>query len=147
MNNRKEDKLMELVDSSATNHADELEGLRKTFAALDAWEAPEPSPWFDARMAALLREEVARQPEGFFARLRSRFLFGSSYTMKPLLGSAMALLLVLAGGSYGVEQLHHRNQVSVAVQDLQRLDSDATALQQMDQIIDDASDDTGTPQS
>jgi hypothetical protein len=49
-----------------------LEGLRKTMALLDEWEAPEPSPYFLTRLQAHVREEQRKAPShtGFFAWLR-----------------------------------------------------------------------------
>lgn len=113
----------------------QLQALRQTFATLDAWEAPEISPWFDSRMAARLREETERRPEGLFARLRDRFLFSSRYTARPLLASSMGLLLLVIGGTYSVQHYYvPPAPASAAVQDLQRLDNNAVALQQMDQL-------------
>jgi anti-sigma factor RsiW len=40
--------------------AAQLQELQKTMALLDEWQAPEPSPYFDTRMQARLREEMAR---------------------------------------------------------------------------------------
>ena len=37
-----------------------LRDLQKTMALLDEWQAPEPSPYFDTRLQARLREEMAR---------------------------------------------------------------------------------------
>ena len=123
----------------------QLAEMRSLFAAMDDWEAPEVSPWFDSKMHARLREEAQRAPEGFLERMRARFLFSSTYTMKPLVAGAMALVLVAGGGTVAYEQLHHAAATpSVAVQDLQRLDNNVTALQDMDQLdqaVDNASDD------
>lgn len=35
----------------------ELESLRRTLSALDEWKAPEPSPYFDSRLRARLRDQ------------------------------------------------------------------------------------------
>ena len=37
--------------------AGKLQEMRKTMALLDEWQAPEPSPYFDTRLAACIREE------------------------------------------------------------------------------------------
>ena len=37
-----------------------LAGLRQTMALLDEWQTPEPSPYFDVRLQARLREEQSR---------------------------------------------------------------------------------------
>ena len=43
-----------------------LRELQKTMALLDEWQAPEPSPYFDTRLEARLREEMARPAAGWF---------------------------------------------------------------------------------
>jgi anti-sigma factor RsiW len=43
--------------------------FRKTMALLDEWQTPEPSPYFDTRLAARLREEMARPAEAWYRRL------------------------------------------------------------------------------
>jgi hypothetical protein len=39
-------------------------------ALLDEWQAPEPSPYFDTRLQARLREEMARPHAGWLSWLR-----------------------------------------------------------------------------
>ena len=68
--------------------AEHLESLRNTMTLLDEWEAPEPSPYFDVRLNARLREETARS-RGWLAWFR-----------KPALAAAMVALLVLGGLLY-----------------------------------------------
>jgi hypothetical protein len=52
--------------ASCTECAVHLRDLQKTMALLDEWEAPEPSPYFDTRMQARLREEMARPQTAWF---------------------------------------------------------------------------------
>ena len=47
-----------------------LRDLQKTMALLDEWQAPEPSPYFDTRLEARLREEMARPAAGWLGWLR-----------------------------------------------------------------------------
>ncbi|HYW36875.1 MAG TPA: hypothetical protein VE957_02085 [Terriglobales bacterium] len=47
-----------------------LRDLQKTMALLDEWQAPEPSPYFDTRLQARLREEMARPAAGWLNWLR-----------------------------------------------------------------------------
>jgi predicted anti-sigma-YlaC factor YlaD len=47
-----------------------LRDLQKTMALLDEWQAPEPSPYFDTRLQARLREEMARPAAGWLTWLR-----------------------------------------------------------------------------
>ena len=46
--------------ASCNECATHLLDLQKTMALLDEWQAPEPSPYFDTRLQARLREEMAR---------------------------------------------------------------------------------------
>lgn len=125
---------------------EELDGLQSTFAALDQWVAPEPSPWFDQRLAARLREAQAAEPEGFFERLRTRVLFSTGRQFRPLLAGALALVLAVSGGTaLEVSHLLHPGtvQASATVEDLQILDRNDQALQTMDQLLQDDSVDDG----
>ncbi|MGA7295470.1 MAG: hypothetical protein WBW53_21655 [Terriglobales bacterium] len=45
--------------ASCNDCAARLQDFQKTMALLDEWQAPEPSPYFDTRMQARLREEMA----------------------------------------------------------------------------------------
>lgn len=116
------------------------QAMREMMALLDEWKVPEPSPWFDGRMMARFREEQQRAPENWFARVRDRFLFGNTVALKPLMAGAMALLLVAGGGGYlQMEHMQQRAmpvQASATVQDLQVLDNNDQAIQQMDQLLD-----------
>jgi len=127
----------------------ELAELKKTMHLLDAWQAPEPSPYFDQKLAVLLREEQEKAPAGWLERLRERLLFNTGRQFRPALAGALALAVLLGGGSFaGITALHHPGtevQASAAVDDLQILDKNAQAIQQMDQLLqDDGDNDSGT---
>jgi len=51
--------------ASCDDCAARLRDLQKTMALLDEWKAPEPSPYFDTRLQARLREEMARPAAGW----------------------------------------------------------------------------------
>lgn len=130
---------------------EEFRSLEATFALLDSWEAPKPSPYFDQKLAILLREEESRPPAGWVEQLRSRFRFNTGRQLKPALAGAMALILLVGGGT--IANLSRfappTNEVSAAVQDLQILDKNDQALQTMDQLLQDDStaDETSAPPS
>jgi hypothetical protein len=67
--------------------AAKLQGFRQTMALLDEWQAPEPSPYFDTRLQARLRVEMARPSAGWLHFLR-----------RPVW--AMALTAVLAACAF-----------------------------------------------
>ena len=118
-----------------------LQEFRQTMALMDEWEAPEPSAYFDTRLAARLREEKiteAARGRGWLAWL-------------PRPAMALAAAMVLAVG-VGVWQRSGRakNDVAVvtptavqpavergtAVGDLQTLDSDNDLYADFD-VLDD----------
>jgi predicted anti-sigma-YlaC factor YlaD len=65
--------------------AGKLNEFRQTMALLDEWQVPEPSPYFDVRLRASLREEAARQPAGLWQWIR-----------KPALAISLAVLMVMS---------------------------------------------------
>lgn len=69
---------------SCAECAGKLEEMRKTMALLDEWQAPEPSPYFDVRLQARLREEMARPTLGWLQWMR-----------KPALALALTLLIAV----------------------------------------------------
>jgi hypothetical protein len=127
------------VESCAACGA-ELKSLEATFALLDTWKAPEPSPYFDQKLAVRLREEQAMAPAGWFERMKSRLLFNTGRQFRPALAGALALLLVVGGGTFAdiSGMLHNKPQTSAAVGDLQILDKNDQALQTMDQLLQDS---------
>jgi hypothetical protein len=123
----------------------ELAELRSTFALLDTWEAPEPSPFFDSKLHARLREAVAAEPEGFWERTRSFLLFSTGRQFRPALTGAMAFALLVGGGTFVGLQINQPTQqaaASATVNDLKILDNNAQALQQMDQLLDESAPNT-----
>ncbi|HEX4006013.1 MAG TPA: hypothetical protein VHX60_07545 [Acidobacteriaceae bacterium] len=125
--------------------AQELRELQATMAALDVWEAPEVSPYFDGRMAAMLREEQNAEPAGWMERLRARFLFGNKMHLRPLAAAALALMIAVGGGMYGVFSDHAAptpaSAASPVIRDLQSLDENAQLFQQLNSM--DQQQDTG----
>lgn len=119
----------------------QLAELRATFALLDDDVAPEPSPWFDGRLAARIREAEAAGPESIWERLRATLQFSTGRHLRPALAGALALVLLIGGGTAAelTGVLHHGpEQASATVQDLQILDRNDQAFQTMDQLLDDA---------
>ncbi|MBS1801483.1 MAG: hypothetical protein JSS95_16850 [Acidobacteria bacterium] len=136
------------VDSCAECR-DELRSLEATFSLLDEWKAPEPSAYFDQKLAVLLREEQARPPAGWFERMRSRLLFNTGRQFRPAFAGALALALLIGGGT--IADFSARSGgghgVSATVTDLQVFDKNDQALQTMDQLLqDDSSPDDGASQ-
>ena len=136
------------LDNCAACHQ-ELSDLRATFSMLDEFHAPEPSPFFDTRLHARLREEVAAQPEGLWERMRSFLLFSTGRSFRPAVAGALALVLAVGGAS--VAGLHGfpsstQTQASSAVNDLKVLDNNESAEQQMGQLLDQSGAEDGDTQ-
>ena len=124
-----------------------LAAFEATFSLLDTWKVPEISPYFDQKLAVRMREEQASPAPGWVERIRTRLLLNTGRQLRPALATAMALLLIAGGGTVGITTLQHPQvvHVSAAVNDLQILDRNQQALQQVDQLLqDDAPADTGT---
>ena len=66
-----------------------LEEFRQTMALLDEWKAPEPSPYFDTRLHARLREEIAKPQVGWMAWLR-----------RPVLAASLTVLMAIGVGLF-----------------------------------------------
>ena len=69
--------------------AGKLEEFRQTMALLEEWQAPEPSQYFDVRLQARLREEMAKPQAGWLAWFR-----------RPLLAAALTLLIGVGVGLF-----------------------------------------------
>ncbi|HEY3707180.1 MAG TPA: hypothetical protein VGL22_19120 [Terracidiphilus sp.] len=122
----------------------ELEELRATMAVMDAWEAPEPNPYFMTRFQARLREERQAQPAGWLERFRARLMMRPQKVhTRPLVAMAMTVLLLVGGGAYldfywqAPPAVPHETAV---VHDLQTLDSNAQVLDQLESMDDDSGD-------
>jgi predicted anti-sigma-YlaC factor YlaD len=82
---------------SCTACADELKALRSTMAVLDEWQTPEPSPYFDVRLQARLREEIAKPQAGWLQWFRRPVLAAA---LTVLMGVGVGLFMMRTGGIY-----------------------------------------------
>jgi anti-sigma factor RsiW len=99
--------------------AGKLEEFRQTMALLDEWKAPEPSPYFDVRMRARLREEMAKPQSTWLAWLR-----------RPVLAAALTLLFGVGLGLFFTNStgIYNRNPNVVAVVEPQVSPEPGTAV-------------------
>jgi hypothetical protein len=128
----------------------ELESLQATMTLLDTWKAADPSPYFDQRLAVLLREEQAKAPAGWLERLRARLLFNTGRQFRPALAGALALVLLIGGetvANFSGGHFGHfgKPKASAAVDDLQVLDKNDQALQTMDLLLQDENSNDDSP--
>ena len=119
----------------------ELEEMRATMAAMDAWTVPEPSPYFMTRLGARMREEREAPPQSWLQRVRARFTYGPPMHARPLAAMALTVMLLIGGGAYlgvtNVEEPQPQPSTDAAVvHDLQTLDSNAQVLDQLEAISD-----------
>lgn len=102
--------------------ADQLKAMRATMSLLDEWQAPKPSPYFDIRLQARLREEMAKPQAGWLYWFR-----------RPVLAAALTVLMgigvglfVTRGGSVQApgDDTYADAGPGTAVNDLKALDAD-----------------------
>jgi hypothetical protein len=121
---------------SCTECAGKLEAFRQTMSLLDEWQAPEPSPYFDVRLRARLREESATQSVGWLRWLR-----------RPVLAASFALLMVVSvslirmnsgerGDNEGSSPVAVVAEPGTAVGDLQALEKNQNLYSDFD-VLDD----------
>ena len=126
------------VDACAHCSA-ELKELRATMSLLDTWESPEPSPYFLSKLDARMREERATAPASWLERLRARLAYGPSMHVRPLAAMALAVFLLVGGGTYlgvtdGERPAAAPPTQAFVVHDLQTLDNNAQLLDQLESI-------------
>jgi hypothetical protein len=118
-----------------------LEEFRQTMALLDEWQAPEPSPYFDVRLQARLREEMAKPPAGWLAWFRRPVLAAA---LTVLVGVGVGLFFTKNSGFYKpnineiavVESTTPSMEPGTAVSDLQALEKNHDLYSDFD-LLDD----------
>ena len=124
----------------------ELASLEATMNLMDEWKAPEPSPYFDSKLAVRLREEQRAEPAGLLERMRTRLLFGSNLHLRPIAVGALALLIIIGGGTYAGLMSSSSSapvKTSATVEDLKSLDDNAQVFQQLNSLDQSDQDDSG----
>jgi predicted anti-sigma-YlaC factor YlaD len=96
--------------------AGQLKAMRATMSLLAEWQAPEPSPYFDVRLQARLREEMAKPQAGWLHWFR-----------RPVLAAALTVIMGIGIGWFFTHDNGHPPQppiaaVGSAVSDLQTLE-------------------------
>jgi anti-sigma factor RsiW len=120
----------------------ELDELRATMALLDSWAGPEPSPSFLPRLAARLEEERQAEQTGWLrsriAWLRESFAYRPQPRVRPLVATALTVLLLAGGGVYwgisGRERPAATSGQATVVRDLQTMDNNAHLLDQLEAL-------------
>ena len=105
--------------ATCTTCTEQLKSMRATMALLDEWQVPEPSPYFDVRMQARLREEMAKPAAGWLHWFR-----------RPVLAAALTVIMGVGVGLFFTRTGTHKHTTDAtisappgsAVSDLQTLD-------------------------
>jgi hypothetical protein len=108
--------------ASCTSCTEQLKAMRETMSLLDEWQVPEPSPYFDVRLQARLREEMAKPQTTWLLR----------WFRQPVLAAALTVMLGIGVGLFFTpgRRIHSSAPPTVAVNaapgsavgDLQTLD-------------------------
>jgi anti-sigma factor RsiW len=129
--------------ASCSDCAGRVREFQKTMALLDEWRAPEPSAYFDTRLQARLREEMARPQAGWLKWLQ-RPAWAMSLAA-ALFAGAIGLGVAVSQKSYIVQtgsiatkppSLGVPVQPGTAVADLQALDRNDDLYADFDMLDD-----------
>jgi predicted anti-sigma-YlaC factor YlaD len=118
---------------SCAGCAGKLEEFRQTVTLLDEWQVPEPSPYFDVRLQARLREEAAKQPVGWLQWIRKPAL---AVSFVVLMGVGVTLFRTGDTGTGGPPPMVATAEPGTAVGDLQALDKNNELYSDFD-VLDD----------
>jgi hypothetical protein len=122
----------------------EYRSMRLTMNLLDTWETPEPSPYFDVRLRARLREVKEQEQHGRVAQWLEKIGI-RQLTWKPVAAGVFALIMAVGGGLYvgnpaGIGSIHGtKMEAECPVVDLQTLDKNQQILNELQDLSDDSS--------
>jgi hypothetical protein len=104
--------------------AAKLQGLRQTMALLDEWRVPEPSPYFDTRVNARVREEMRRPvPAWHWVRRPALALsFAAAVVAATFLVSSRSYFVQIESINTKPPEIQVPAQPGTAVGDLQALE-------------------------
>jgi hypothetical protein len=119
----------------------EYQSMRSTMNLLDTWTTPEPSPYFDVRLRARLRDVKEREQHGVVSRWLEKVGI-RQLTWKPAAAAMFALILAAGGALYvgnpGGIGGNHIVQAACPVVDLQALDKNQQVLNDLQALDDDS---------
>ena len=108
--------------ASCPSCAEQFKAMQETLTLLDEWQVPEPSPYFDVRLQARLREEMAKPQAGWAMR----------WFRQPVIAAALTVIIGIGVGLFFSQGPSiHKSQPMLAqnadpgsaVGDLQTLDN------------------------
>jgi hypothetical protein len=89
--------------ATCTDCTEKLKEMRSTMALLDEWQVPEPTPYFDVRLQARLREEMAKP--------QARWLH---WFRRPVLAAALTVLMGVGVGVFVTQKRIDQTQPPIA---------------------------------
>ena len=102
--------------------AEQLKAMRETMSLLDEWQVPEPSPYFDVRLQARLREEMAKPQASWYLRWFRQPVIAAALTV--MIGIGIGLFFNQGRRVYNPTPAVAENAApGTAVGDLQTLDN------------------------
>ena len=118
---------------------EEYVSFQQTFGLLDTWAPVEPTPFFDGKLNARIREVQSAPAMSWFERIQARLLFNTGRHFRPAMAGALSLALLLGVGGGSYLSLNQQNravpvEASAAINDLQILDRNDQAYKQMDEL-------------
>jgi anti-sigma factor RsiW len=121
--------------SACASCAGELQSMRQTMALLDEWQAPEPSPYFDSRLRARLREAAA-EPRSWLGWLRGSAI---AFALALLMMASIALFRNAPNHEVATNATPNPPnvvQTGTAIGDLQELEHDGDMYANFDMLDD-----------
>jgi hypothetical protein len=76
--------------ASCTSCTEQLKTMQETMSLLDEWQIPEPSPYFDVRLQARLREEMAKPQANWLLR----------WFRQPVMAAALTVIMGIGVGLF-----------------------------------------------
>ena len=107
--------------ASCTSCAEQFKAMQQTMSLLDEWQVPEPSQYFDVRLQARLREEMAKPQTSWVLR----------WFRQPVIAAALTVIMGIGVGMFFSQgsRIHNPQPILAenaapgsAVSDLQTLD-------------------------
>ncbi len=108
--------------ASCTSCTEQFKAMQETMSLLDEWQVPEPSPFFDVRLQAGLREEMSKPQAGWLLR----------WFRQPVMAAALTVTMGIGVGLFLTHgsRVHNTSAAvadytapGTAVGDLQTLDN------------------------
>ena len=120
--------------AGCTECAEQLKAMQATMSLLDEWKVPEPSPYFDTRLQARLREEIARPKRANWLAWFRQPVLAAALTV--VMGVGVGLFFARNNYRHGVTDAAITAPPGSAVSDLQQLDKNHDMYSDFD-LLDD----------